>query len=261
MNSFDMTLAIDIGNSNVVIGFHDGDHWMVHRLPTQLDESPMVFYAVKLSEISLELGISNEQVNKVIISSVVPPLTSVLLDTTKMLFKKDPILMGPSVYPNLKILIRNPYEIGSDLVANAVAAHHFYGKDSVIIDFGTALTFTVVTSKGEILGVAIAPGLKTAMHALFHKTAQLPPEVPLIVPDSPVGKDTPHAIQSGVLIGYEGLVSHIVQQIRKEVGSHFITIATGGLSGILDNLKPTYTYFHPNLTLDGLRIIASTHMA
>jgi len=124
----------------------------------------------------------------------------------------------------------------------------------VVVDFGTALTFTTCTAKGEILGVAITPGLKTAIRALFQKTAQLP-EVPLKLPASVVGKNTTHAIQSGVLEGYIGLVRHMIARIREEVGAHVKVVGTGGLSSVLHPLEGDFDYVNPHLTLDGLRII------
>jgi type III pantothenate kinase len=154
----------------------------------------------------------------------------------------------------LPIDILNPFEIGSDLVANAAAAHFKYKKACIVVDFGTALTFTTISSTGKILGVSIAPGLKTAIRSLSQNTAKLF-DVPLVMPTSALGKNTVTAIQSGILIGYEGLVRNMVLKIREEVQEECHAIATGGLSSII---SPLHDFFHavePNLTLDGLRMI------
>ena len=253
-----MQLAIDIGNSNVVVGFYKEDNWLyIKRFPTLIEESPAWFYRVRLTDFMLENNIPISSVEKIVVSSVVPELTDVFMALSERVFQLDAIKIGPMVYPRLKLKIRNPYEIGTDLVANAAAAYQLYARNCIIIDFGTALTFTVLTAKGEILGVSIAPGLKTAISALSQKTAQLPPEVALQLPESAIGKDTVHAIQSGILIGYEGLVRHMIATIRKEVGQDYFTVATGGLSGVLTNLKEDFDAINQNLTLDGLMIIAS----
>lgn len=155
----------------------------------------------------------------------------------------------------MKIGINNPHEIGTDLVANAVAAvYRFPNNHCIVVDFGTALTFTTISKNKEILGVAISLGLQTAVRALSQNTAKLP-EVPLELPASPIGKNTTHAIQAGVLLGYVGAVPFILQQIENELGEKCKVIATGGLSSILTPLKNYFDQIDMLLTLDGLRII------
>jgi type III pantothenate kinase len=249
-----MIIAIDIGNSNVVIGVHNGELWRhTWRLPTLIDET-MLFYEMRLADHLLEAGISPDMVKKVVLSSVVPQLTGFFVELSQILFHRKALIVGPDVYPALSLRIDRPHEIGADLVANAAAAHYRFRQDCIIVDFGTALTFTVVTGEGYILGVAIAPGLRTAVSSLFQKTAQLP-EVPLELPQSAVGKNTAHAIQSGILLGYVGLVRHLLAEIRVELGEHYIAIATGGLSSILHPLRHDFHAIEPHLTLDGLRVI------
>jgi type III pantothenate kinase len=145
-------------------------------------------------------------------------------------------------------------EIGTDIVSNAFAVFNRYSTDTIVIDFGTALTITTVSKTKGILGVSIAPGLKTATLSLFKGTAQLP-EVPLVIPNSVLGKNTVEAIQSGVLIGYIGLIKHTVEAIREELNQPFPVIATGGLSAILHPLKDFFYEVDPDLTLDGMRFI------
>jgi len=250
-----MLVAIDIGNSNVSVAINIRNKWKhFWRYPTIRAESPF-FYSLKIKNHLLEHDIKVKKVKQVILSSVVPPLTPIFQQILPELFDAPLVTVGPDIYPKISLNIDNPHEMGSDLIANAVAAHKIYKKDCIIVDFGTALTFTTVTKKGKVLGVAIAPGLKTAIGALFSKTAQLP-EVPLEMPATPVGKNTIHAIQSGILNGYVGLVKYMLAEIRNEVGDHFIAVATGGLSSILHPLKSEFKDIDVELTMNGLKIIA-----
>ena len=253
-----MLVAIDIGNSNVSLAINKNNDW-IHfwRYPTIRDESPF-FYTMKIKNDLLEHDTDVEQVEKMVLSSVVPSLTPVFKEILPEIFPVPMVVVGPTIYPYISLKIDNPNEIGSDLVANAVAANAIYKKDCIVVDFGTALTFTTVSKKGEILGVAIAPGLKTAIAALFSKTAQLP-EVPLNLPETPVGKNTIHAIQSGILVGYVGLVKHMLAEIRKEVGKKYIAVATGGLSSILHPLKDEFEDIDVELTMNGLKIIGEAN--
>jgi type III pantothenate kinase len=250
-----MLVAIDIGNSNVSLAIHNGNKWQhFWRYPTIRNESPF-FYRIKILDDLLEYDIDVSKVDKVVLSSVVPSLSPVFKEILPEIFPAPLVVVSPTVYDKISLKIDNPNEIGTDLVANAVAANTIYQKDCIVVDFGTALTFTTVTKAGEILGVAIAPGLKTSISALFSKTAQLP-EVPLVLPPNPIGKNTIHAIQSGILIGYVGLVRHMLAAIRKEVGQHYIAVATGGLSSILHPLKDQFEDIDVELTMNGLKIIA-----
>ncbi|PHN03503.1 type III pantothenate kinase [Flavilitoribacter nigricans] len=250
-----MLLAIDIGNSNVTFGFYHEEKWKhVWRLPTRTDREAPMYYQMQLGQRLLEANITPLNVRRLILSSVVPDLIPIFEHLSQHLLHKKAFTLRPDIYHSLQLQIDRPNEIGTDLLANAAAAYYLYGKDSIVVDFGTALTFTTVNGQGHILGVSIVPGLKTAISALFQKTAQLP-EVPLEMPESAVGKNTVHAIQSGVLIGYVGLVRHMLRSIRSELGEHYQAIATGGLSSILHPLRNDFLIINPNLTLDGLRLI------
>ena len=252
-----MLVAIDIGNSNVSLAINKHNKW-IHfwRYPTIRNESPF-FYRMKIHNDLLEQEVDVEKIKKVVLSSVVPSLLPVFQEILSDIFLAPLVIVNPTLYPKISLKIDNPNEIGTDLVANAIAAYTIYKKDCIVVDFGTALTFTTVTKKGEILGVIITPGLKTAISALFSNTAQLP-EVPLILPKTPIGKNTIHAIQSGILIGYVGLVKHILAEIRKEVGTHFIAVATGGLSSILHPLQDEFEEIDVELTMNGLKIIGES---
>jgi len=251
-----MFLAIDIGNSNIVVGVYENENWRkIWRVNTNSEKS-ILFYQQFLMDALLEEGVASQDVTAVVFSSVVPDLNDnfkVLLD--HLYHHAKITILNPELYLELGLQVARPYEIGSDLVANAVAAHQIYKCNAIVIDFGTALSFTIVNEEGHILGVSIAPGLKTAIRALSKGTAQLP-EVLLEYPKSAVGTNTNHAIQSGVLVGYVGLVRYMIQEIRKELGDDFKTIATGGLSHILAPLQNDFDFINKNLTLEGLRILS-----
>jgi type III pantothenate kinase len=249
-----MLLAVDVGNTDTVFGLYESDAWThVWRVRSLAQESES-HYASKLMLHFLEAGLSFDDVKTVVLSSVVPALTPTIQKMLRSLFSVDTITVGPNTVPGLKIAIDHPHELGADLIANAVAVMTRYKQNCVVVDFGTALTFTTVSNKGEILGVAILPGLVTAVKALFANTAQLP-EVPLKLPASAIGKNTVQSIQAGILLGYEGLVKSLIHRIRLEMGGDCIAVATGGLSSIIDTLRDEFVEIDRKLTLDGLRII------
>lgn len=247
-----MFVAVDIGNSNIVVGVHQDDHWKnVWRWETHLAEAKR-YYVTHIADAFLEAGIHFEPTDQIGLSSVVPNMTTEAADSLNKLFRKNVQILEPRHIQKIKIRSDRAGEIGSDLVANAIAANAEYEAGAIIIDFGTALTFTVVLN-GEILGVNIAPGLKTAIKSLFGNTARLP-EVPLVLPESHIGGDTVSAIQNGVLWGYTGLVKEMIGLIRKELEIDLPTIATGGLSSILEPLQNEFDQVRPNLTLEGIRL-------
>lgn len=251
-----MMLAVDIGNTDVTLGLYKEGNWSyMWRLSSALNH-PELFYGIKLREFFFESGLQTNDVQKIVVSSVVPDLTDRIINVVETLFEKQPIVLGPDVYAKLPIEVLNPYEIGSDLVSNALAAYSRFKANCIVVDFGTALTFTTIDAKGKIIGVAIAPGLKTAIRSLSQNTAKLF-DVPLELPASALGKNTVHAIQAGILIGYEGLVSSMLKRIKTELNDpKCATVATGGLSSIITSIKDQFTEVDKNLTLDGLRIIS-----
>lgn len=251
-----MLLAVDIGNSDITLGIHDETCWQyVWRVPS-LTNKPELFYGLKISNFFLEANINKSQIAKVVISSVVPDLTERITNVTITLFGLMPIVLGVDLYKTLPVKVLNPYQIGADLVANALAAHTLFKKQCIIVDFGTALTFTTVSSEAEIVGVAIAPGLKTAIRSLSQNTAQLF-DVPLEMPSSALGKNTVHAIQAGILFGYEGIVKNLLARIQAELDEETATVATGGLSSVIPSVRTLVDRIEPNLTLDGLRIVST----
>jgi type III pantothenate kinase len=252
-----MLLAVDVGNTDTVFGLYQSGDWDYIWRTRSLVQENEIHYESKLRLHFLEAGLWFGDVETVVLSSVVPALTSAILKMLRALFGEDIIVVGPEIYPGLSIAIDHPHEIGADLIANAVAVMNRYHENCVIVDFGTALTFTTVSKDRKILGVAILPGLVTAVKALFANTAQLP-EVPLELPTSAIGKNTTEAIQAGILLGYEGLVKSLLHRIRTELGGECIAVATGGLSSIIETLKDEFVEIDRKLTLDGLRVIGES---
>ncbi len=250
-----MLLAIDIGNTNIVFGTSEQQNgWQnVWRIQTDgyktADEYEVIFRSLFASG-----KINTDEIDQVVLSSVVPSLKREFEGMVQNFLNREVLIVTPEIYDRLPIKILNPYEIGTDLVANAVAAYTKYQQTCMVIDFGTALTFTTISANGEILGVSIAPGLQTAIKALAGNTAQLP-RVQLTTPPSVLGKNTVHAIQSGVVIGYSGLVDRIIEETEKETGQKIHTIATGGLCQTFAKQCPRISCTEENLTLDGLQII------
>ncbi len=247
-----MLLAIDIGNTNIVFGINQNDEWINHwRIQTDqlktADEYEVIFRSL------LTAGkICRTEILGIIFSSVVPSLVHPFREMLSGLFEKAAInQVSPDTYKRLPIKVLNPFEIGTDLVANAMAAFQKFGGNTMVIDFGTALTFTTIGGNAEILGVAIAPGLRTAVGALAGKTAQLP-QIHITPPPSVLGENTIHAIQSGIIFGYTGLVESIVERTEAEIGQKLTVVATGGLGSVIAPLTKKVTIVEPMLTLEGL---------
>jgi len=252
-----MLLAIDIGNTNIVFGINDNGKWLNSwRIQTDkkkmADEYEVIFRAL------LSAGkICRAEVEKIILSSVVPSLVRPFTEMLPGVFEGTKItVVDPEIFPKLPVKVLNPYEIGADLVANSTAAFQKYGNLTMVIDFGTALTFTTIGANSEIKGVAIAPGLQTAVAALAGKTAQLP-QIHLTPPPSVLGENTVHAIQSGIVYGFAGLVDSMIERTQDELGKQLTVVATGGLSSVIAPLTKHIKIVEPLLTLDGLVEISS----
>ena len=250
-----MLLTVDVGNSNIVAGIWRGDtlerSWRIHTVSKKTEDE----YGSIFRSLFRDDGIDPLSCGRVCLSSVVPSLTASMEAMLERLTKRKPVVVGPAIYDMLPVNVVNPYEVGADLVADAMAAYEKCGGACVVVDFGTALTFTIIDATGTMCGVAIAPGLGTAVNALSRDTAQLP-FVELSAPPKPFGKNTVHAIQAGVVYGYTGLVEHMIARIRAEIGSDLQVIATGGLCSVIAPLTAVFTYVEPDLTLRGLKLIA-----
>src|SRR5690554_4254238 len=214
-----MLLAVDIGNTHIVTGIYQHEKWINNwRIQTDplktADEYEVIFRSLFMAG-----KIDRTKIHAIIMSSVVPSLVHPFGEMLIALFEESKItIVNPDIYSLLPVKILNPFEIGTDLVANAVAAHHKFGNLTTVVDFGTALTFTTIGSNAEIKGVAIAPGLQTAVAALAGKTAQLP-FVHLAAPPSVLGQNTRQAIQSGIIYGFSGLVDAILERTEMELGN------------------------------------------
>ena len=250
-----MTVAVDIGNTNIVVAVLNNGEWnKPFRVFTDTKKTGDEYYVI-FSSLFDERGVEKDKVDKVIIYSVVPFLTRSIEKNMRRIFKKDPIMVSHSVECGLnKATI--PPELGADLLCNMAYGHYHHRDGAVmVIDFGTALTFSTVSKEGKVLGVAIAPGLVTAVNALFGSTAQLP-QVELKVPSSVLGRDSMESIRAGIMEGYSGLVEKIIANTEKELGERLYVMATGGLSSTISTLIDRLDELDPILTLKGLGLIA-----
>jgi type III pantothenate kinase len=249
-----MLLVIDIGNSNIVWGIFEGQTLLSHwRLATDQRRTENEYGMLFLSLLE-RAGYNATQVACAILSSVVPALTSTFEDMVQTYFLHSPVIVTPEINSGLTLRYANPQEIGSDRIVNAAAAHDRYHSNVIIVDFGTATTFCIVTKAGEYLGGVIAPGLGISAEALFTRTAKLP-KVEIIRPKSVVGTDTVSGIQSGLLFGYVGLVEGVLRRIEQELGFSCRVIATGGLSTIIARETESIHEVRPLLTLEGLELL------
>jgi len=251
-----MFLSIDAGNSNIVFSFYNpsSKSWTNEfRVETRRDLTELELEQ-KVGLFLMENGIRSQAISKVGISSVVPEINKTLELFSRKFLGIDPYLISGRSYARLPVSTSRPDEIGSDLMCNVMAAYHRYRTSCIIVDFGTALTFTVVDDHGMVLGVNIAPGIKTAIRSLSSSTSKLP-EVVLEVPDSAIGQNTIHSIQAGIIFGYVGLVNGMLDAIIEELDYTPQVIATGGLSHFLPKLQRRFDHVDRNLTVEGIRLI------
>ncbi|HXQ22124.1 MAG TPA: type III pantothenate kinase [Candidatus Acidoferrales bacterium] len=247
-----MFLAIDVGNTQTVLGIYDGKalqhHW---RLQTESGRTADE-YGVLVS--NLLAGASNPLIDGIAVSCVVPPMTHVVDSMCRRYLGTTPLFIGPGVRTGMSILYDKPQEVGADRIVNAIAAFERTRDTTIVVDFGTATTFDYVSDKGEYVGGVIAPGLGIASDALFQRTAKLY-RVELVKPKQVVGRNTVHAIQSGLIYGYVSLVDGLVTRIQKENKVKARVIATGGFASLLAPESETIEEVDEFLTLDGLRLI------
>jgi len=250
-----MLLVFDIGNTDIVGGIHErGRIQSTFRLRS-IAKKTEDEYAASISSLLGERGVEIGAIERVVISSVVPALTSTIANFARDLCGTEPLVLGPHCWASLPLSLPSPHEIGADLVANALAVFRKAGEAAIVADFGTALTFTALRGDGKVLGVAIAPGLGTAVDSLTRNTAQLP-AVELVAPASVMGTDTVMSIRAGVVHGYAGLVGHLVDMMKNEMGGKAKVFATGGLCEIIAPLVDCFDVVDKNLTLDGLAFAA-----
>lgn len=249
-----MLLAIDIGNTNIVLGVFRGrkliHHW---KIQTESEKTSDEYGVTMLNLFSLS-GPEKTEIKAVIISSVVPPLTPIFEDLSKRLFKVKPVVVGPGLKTGMAILYENPLEVGADRVVAAVGAYEKHGGPCIVVDFGTATTFDAVSSKGEYLGGAIAPGIQISAEALYLKTAKLP-RIEIKKPKEAIGRTTVTSMQSGLYFGYVGLVSKIIEEIKKELGEGTTVISTGGFGAQISHEISSIDIHEPDLVLEGLQVL------
>lgn len=249
-----MLLTIDIGNTNIKIGVYEGeqllDHWRVVTERLKLADE----YAVLIRNLFGLAGLNPDAVEGCAISCVVPPLTAQFRALSQDYLHVEPVIAGPGVATGLRYLIDTPAELGSDRIANSLAAYRKYGGPVIAVAFGTATAFDVITASGDYIGGAIAPGIGIAADALFRLAAKLY-QVELVRPPHVIGKNTVHYMQSGLILGYTGLVEGLVRRMRAELGTSCPVVATGGLAEVIAGETDAITAVEPYLTLEGLRMI------
>lgn len=244
-------IVFDVGNTDTVVGIYENDNLKETLRIKSLKSESSVFFEYRLLNFMLEKNINKEEIKHAAISSVVPILTPFFKNFCTKFLNIEPFLVEPAKSNLLKINIDMPDELGSDLFVNALAASSLYSDNCIIVDFGTALTFTTVSSERVILGVTILPGIRTAIKSLFSQTSLLP-EVRLEQPLSIIGKNSMQSIQAGVVYGYAYMVEGVIDKIKSELSGNVKVIATGGLSSILKLREGVFDLVDKNLTINGL---------
>ncbi|GAB4245556.1 MAG: type III pantothenate kinase [Thermoleophilia bacterium] len=250
-----MLLAVDIGNTQTVLGLFQGEslshHW---RMATEAHRSADEL-AVFINGFLGLAEVTRSEVDGFVLASVVPLLTGEYERMCRRHFGLEPLIVGPGVRTGMPIRTSNPDEVGPDLIADAVAAYAFYGGPAVVVDFGTATTVGAVSERGEYLGTAIAPGIRVSLEALIARAARLR-TVELADPGTVIGKSTAHSLRAGVVYGFAGQVDGLVRRMKAELGGTVAVVATGGLSSLVVLHCETVEHEDPYLTLRGLRLIA-----
>ncbi|MBI1801806.1 MAG: type III pantothenate kinase [Chloroflexi bacterium] len=249
-----MLLAVDIGNSNIVLGLYDNDRLMDSWRAATDSRRTADEYAVMTYDFLARRGYRTEQVSDCIISSVVPALTPVFRELSQRYWEREPLVVSMDITLGLRVLTDNPGEVGADRIVNAVAAKQRYGTPAIVIDFGTATTFDVISRDGDYIGGAIAPGVGISAEALAARTARLH-RIELTFPPRAIGTNTDASMRSGILFGYVGMVEGLTQRIQRELGGGARVIGTGGLARIVSAQTKVIEVVDQNLTLDGLRIL------
>lgn len=249
-----MILAVDVGNTNIVLGFLDGETLVDEcRLSTAADDSAEE-YAIKLNSILDICKISAQEIEGSVLSSVVPPLNRTISKAVMLITGKKPIVVGPGVKTGLHIKTNNPAELGADMVVGAVAATSKYECPLIIFDLGTATTASVIDRDGCFIGCSIMCGVKTALNALSSGTAQLP-QIEIVAPKSAIGTNTVDCMRSGTVFGTAAMLDGLVKKFEKELGEKANVIITGGLGGVIARYCESDVTVDKNLLIDGLRII------
>ena len=249
-----MLLTIDIGNTNLTLGLYEGDklgaHW---RLATDHNRMPDE-YGLQFLGLLQNAGKTIQDIKGISLASVVPPLTGRVIQACREYLKQEPLVVDAGIKTGIKVRYEDPKAVGADRICDAVAVMKLYGGPACVVDFGTATTFNAITKNGEYLGGAITAGINLAAEALYTRAAKLP-RIDLQVPPSVIGRNTIHAMQSGLLFGYVSMVEGMVARFRAELGNDMKVVATGGLAEVVAKETRVIDIIAPWLTLEGLRII------
>lgn len=250
-----MIFTMDVGNTNIKTALFEGKdmvkYWRVSTNKTYTSDE----YGILLSQLFQHEGVDMKSVEGIIISSVVPTINFTLEHMCKNYFGRQPMMIVPGIKTGINIKYENPRELGSDRIANAVAAYDQYGGPCVFIDFGTATTFGALDEKGNFLGGCICPGIKLASEALVTGAARLP-RFELVKPDAVIGKTTVTNLQAGIIYGYIGQVDYLVKRIRRELGApNAFVVATGGMARLIAQDDQIINKIDGLLTLKGLRLL------
>ncbi|MDI6605228.1 MAG: type III pantothenate kinase [Thermoanaerobacteraceae bacterium] len=249
-----MLLVYDVGNTNIVLGIYDGKRLLnSFRIATDKTKTSDE-YGILINQLFEYNHINLKDIDAAIISSVVPPIMHTLESMMIKYCNVNPLIVGPGVKTGINIKYDNPKEVGADRIVNAVAAYELYGGPVIIIDFGTATTFCMVSKNCEYLGGAIAPGFIISADALFQRTAKLP-KIELIKPKNVICKNTVSSMQAGIIYGHVGMVDYIVTKMKEEYSKKAFVVATGGLAGLISQESKEINVVNDMLTLEGLRII------
>jgi type III pantothenate kinase len=253
-----MLLAIDIGNTNIVLGVFDGRR-LLHswRLQT-LRERTADELGLLIDALFTHAGVTKASVHGIILASVVPPLTGTMREMAERYFTVAALTIEPGTKTGMPILYDQPSEVGADRIMNGVAAYEQFGRGAgrplIVVDFGTATTFDAISAGGEYLGGAICPGVQISADALFQRAAKLP-RIDVRKPPQTIGKTTVGAMESGLFYGYVGLVEGLVTRMNAELGGNAICVATGGLAETIAPETSLIDHVNRDLTLEGLRIV------
>ena len=252
-----MLFVIDVGNTNTVLGIYEGDRllkdWRIRTVPNTTEDE----FCVLAGSLFAGSGFDTGGINRTVISCVVPPMVTILDAFCRKYLNHPPIWVSAETVKKMPIRYDAPGEVGADRIVNAVAAFHKYQTGLIVIDFGTATTFDVISEKGEYLGGAISPGIMIASEALHAHASKLPRVEIFKPPEKVIGRNTRQSIQSGIIFGYAGLVDGIVGRIKAEMPGALKVVATGGLAPLMQDVSETIESVEPTLTLEGLRILGS----
>ena len=249
-----MLLAVDIGNTNITLGLFAAEQlkatWRISTDSSRTSDE----YGLLVTQMIMSSGLDPKTIQDICMCSVVPPLTPPFDSLCNRYFNTPPLIVGAGTKTGIKINYDGPRDVGADRIIDATAAVTIYGGPIIVVDLGTATVFDAITSKGEYIGGAIAPGIGVSGAALFRSTSQLR-RVELIPPETAIGRNTQHSIQSGLVLGYSELIKGMIKRFKHELDENSHVIATGGMSDIIANEVGMFDQVDQDLTLKGLQIV------